>query len=86
MPEMLYRGRGCKECRNIGYSGRMALYEVFGINAQVRRMVIDRVDADQIRKHAADCGMVSLREVGLRRVARGETTLEEVMSVVADSD
>jgi general secretion pathway protein E len=64
----------------------MALYEVFGINAQVRRMMIDGVDDDQIRKHAADSGMVSLREVGLRRVICGDTTLEEVMSVVADAD
>jgi general secretion pathway protein E len=55
-------------------------------NAQVRRMVIDGVDADQIRKHAADSGMVSLHEVGLRRVICGDTTLEEVMSVVADVD
>ena len=55
-PEVLYRGRGCKECRNIGYSGRMALYEVFWVNAQVRRMIIDGVDADQIRKYAADSG------------------------------
>jgi type IV pilus assembly protein PilB len=86
VPAMLYRGRGCKECRNIGYSGRMALYEVFGINAQVRRMVIDGVDADQVRKYAVDSGMVSLREAGLRRVIQGETTLEEVMAVVADSD
>jgi len=86
VPDMLYRGRGCKECRNIGYSGRMALYEVFGINAQVRRMVIDGTDADQIRKYAADSGMLTLREAGLRRVVRGETTLEEVMSVVADQE
>src|SRR5262249_27409559 len=86
VPEMLYRGRGGKECRNIGYSGRMALYEGFGINAQVRRMGIDGTDADQIRKHATDSGMLSLREAGLRKVAQGETTLEEVMSVVADSD
>jgi type IV pilus assembly protein PilB len=85
-PEMLYRGRGCKECRNIGYSGRMALYEVFWINAQVRRMVIDGVDSDQIRKYVADAGMVTLREAGFRRVMQGHTTLEEVMSVVADLD
>ncbi len=83
-PEVLYRGRGCKDCRNIGYAGRMALYEVFGINAQVRRMVMDGVDGDQIRKYAADSGMVTLREAGFRRVILGDTTVEEVMSVVAD--
>ncbi len=85
-PEVLCRGRGCKECRNIGYSGRMALYEVFWLNTPVRRMIIDGVDADQIRKYAADSGMVTLRESGFRRVMEGHTTLEEVMSVVADQD
>ncbi|HYB41935.1 MAG TPA: ATPase, T2SS/T4P/T4SS family [Candidatus Methylomirabilis sp.] len=85
-PEMLYRGRGCKDCRNIGYAGRMALYEVFEINAQVRRMIIEGADADQVRKYAADTGMVTLREAGFRRVVQGHTTLEEVMSVVADQD
>jgi type IV pilus assembly protein PilB len=86
VPELLYRGRGCKECRNIGYSGRMALYEVFWVNAQVRRMIIDRVDSDQIRKFALESGMVTLRDSGFRRVVQGHTTLEEVMSVVADQD
>ena len=85
-PEILYRGRGCKDCRNIGYSGRMALYEVFWINAQVRRMIIDGADADQIKKYAADSGMVTLREAGFRRVIQGHTTVEEIMSVVADQE
>ena len=85
-PELLYRGRGCKQCRDIGYSGRIALYEVFAVNAQVRRMIIDNVDADQIRKHAAESGMVTLREAGLRRVIQGQTTLDEIMSVVAEQD
>jgi type IV pilus assembly protein PilB len=85
-PEVLYRGRGCDDCRNIGYSGRMALYEVFSVDAQVRRMIIDGVDGDQIRQYAAQSGMVSLREAGLRRVVQGDTTLEEVMSVAAEPD
>src|SRR5213593_2609368 len=85
-PELLHRGSGCKHCRNIGYSGRMALYEVFWVNAQVRRMIIDNVDADQVRKYAADSGMVTLREAGFRRVIQGQTTLDEIMSVVADQD
>ena len=61
-------------------------YEVFWVNAQVRRMVIDGVDGDQIKKYAADSGMVTLRESGFRRVVQGHTTVEEVMSVVADQE
>jgi type IV pilus assembly protein PilB len=85
-PEVLYRGRGCKECRNIGYAGRMALYEVFWVDANVRRMVIDGADGDSVRKYALDAGMLTLRQAGLRRAIQGHTSLEEVMAVVADQD
>ena len=56
------------------------------MNAPVRRMVIDGVDGDEIRRHAAGTGMMTLRQAGFRRVAQGHTTLEEVMAVVADQD
>jgi len=85
-PEVLYRGRGCKECRNIGYAGRFVLFEVFGINAQVRRMIIGGVDGETIKTYSADAGMMTLRQAGFRRVLQGQTTLEEVMAVVADQD
>jgi len=62
----------------------MALYEVFSVDEQVRRVIIDGADSDQIRKHAAATGMMSLRECGLRHVRAGLTTVEEVMQVVAD--
>jgi type IV pilus assembly protein PilB len=85
-PELLYRGRGCRRCRNIGYAGRMAMFEVFPINAEVRRMVLDGADGDQIQRHAVKSGMLTLRQGGLRRVIQGQTTLDEVMAVVADSE
>jgi type IV pilus assembly protein PilB len=85
-PEVLYRGRGCKECRNIGYAGRMALYEVFWVNAEVRRMVIDGADGDQIRKYAVGSGMTTLRTAGFRKALQGSTSLEEVLAVVADQE
>jgi type IV pilus assembly protein PilB len=85
-PEMLYRGRGCKACRNIGYAGRMALYEVFWVNAAVRRMVLDGADGDGLRRHAMESGMMTLRQAGFRRALQGLTTMEEVMAVVADQE
>jgi type II secretory ATPase GspE/PulE/Tfp pilus assembly ATPase PilB-like protein len=85
-PEVLYRGRGCKACRNIGYAGRMALYEVFWVNAAVRRMVLDGADSDTIRRHALEGGMVTLRQAGFRRALQGHTTMEEIMAVVADQE
>lgn len=85
-PEVLYRGRGCKTCRNVGYAGRMALYEVFAVDAEVRRMLIDGADGDKIQRYAIESGMVTLKQCGFRQAARGLTTLEEVLAVAADGD
>jgi type IV pilus assembly protein PilB len=85
-PEVLYRGAGCKSCRNVGYAGRMALYEVFAVDPEVRRMVIDRADGDKIQRYAIESGMITLRQCGFRQAARGLTTLEEVLAVAADTD
>jgi type IV pilus assembly protein PilB len=85
-PEALYRGRGCKSCRNVGYAGRMALYEVFSVDAEVRRMLIDGADGDKVQRYAVESGMVTLKQCGFRQAARGLTTLEEVLAVAADGD
>ncbi|MDO8476768.1 MAG: ATPase, T2SS/T4P/T4SS family [Candidatus Rokubacteria bacterium] len=85
-PEVLYRGRGCKTCRNVGYAGRMALYEVFAVDAEVRRMLIDGTDGDKIQRYAVESGMVTLKQCGFRQAARGLTTLEEVLAVAADGE
>jgi type IV pilus assembly protein PilB len=85
-PEILYRGRGCRQCRNIGYSGRMAIFEVFAINAEVRRMILAGADAEQIHRYARSSDMLSLRQGGLRRVVQGQTTLDEVIAVVAEPE
>ena len=85
-PEVLYRGRGCKSCRNVGYAGRMALYEVFAVDSEVRRMLIDGADGDKIQRYAMGSGMVTLRKCGFRQAARGLTSLEEVLTVATDLD
>ena len=85
-PEVLYRGRGCKHCRNVGYAGRMALYEVFAVDSEVRRMLIDGADGDKIQRYAMGSGMVTLRKCGFRQAARGLTSLEEVLTVATEVD
>src|SRR5712691_1294776 len=85
-PEVLYRGRGCKSCRNVGYAGRMALYEVFAVDSEVRRMLIDGADGDKIQRYAMGSGMVTLRKCGFRQAARGLTSLEEVLTVATEVD
>jgi type IV pilus assembly protein PilB len=85
-PEVLYRGRGCRSCRNVGYAGRMALYEVLAVDSEVRRMLIDGADGDKIQRYAVESGMITLRQSGFRQAARGLTTLEEVLTVAMDAE
>jgi type IV pilus assembly protein PilB len=86
VPETLYRGVGCAACRNTGFAGRLAIYELFPITAQIRRLVLDGQDSDHIAKVAVETGMLTLRDSGLRKAAEGITSLEEVMAVVADQE
>ncbi|MCZ7592500.1 MAG: type II secretion system ATPase GspE [Kiritimatiellae bacterium] len=75
----LYRGRGCSECNQTGYRGRLGIFEIFLINDEVRHMIYERVSASHLRARARELGMRTLREDGIRKVIAGQTTLEEVV-------
>jgi type IV pilus assembly protein PilB len=77
----LFRGVGCDECAHTGYRGRTALYEVMTMTTEVRDLVVARAHAADIAKVAVAQGMRTLREAGLAKVRRGETTIEEVLRV-----
>ena len=79
--EMIYAAKGCVQCRNIGYWGRAAIYEVLPIDEDFRRMVSKDSDLDSLRKLQKQKGYETLFQNGLRKVERGMTTLEEVLSV-----
>ncbi|PIS28890.1 type II secretion system protein GspE [Candidatus Saganbacteria bacterium CG08_land_8_20_14_0_20_45_16] len=76
-----YKGKGCKNCRDTGYSGRIAIFEMLTVNDEIRDLVLRRVSAADIKKAAIKAGMKTLRDDGLEKVLTGETTLEEVMRV-----
>jgi type IV pilus assembly protein PilB len=79
-PTTLYRATGCAACRNTGYAGRIAVYELFPITPPVRQMINDRADPGMLRLRAAEAGMDSLRRSGLRKAVEHITTLEEVLT------
>ena len=85
-PETLYRGRGCARCRNTGFAGRVALFELLPVTAEIRGTVLSGGAGDLIQKQALGAGMITLRQSGLRKVAQGVTTVEEVLAVVADQE
>jgi type IV pilus assembly protein PilB len=76
-------GRGCEECRQSGYKGRMAIHELLVVNDEVRELISRRASEHAIRKAARDAGMRTLVEDGIQKAAEGLTTLEEVVRVVS---
>jgi general secretion pathway protein E len=72
---------GCPECNHTGYRGRTGVYELFSLNDAARRLIHDGASEAALREEASSHGWLSLYEDGLRWIAAGETTLEEVMRV-----
>ena len=74
---------GCARCKE-GYKGRFAILETLYLEGSLKRMVIERRSAVEIKNEAIRQGMLSLRRVGLLNVARGKTSLEEVLRTTID--
>ena len=77
----LFRGRGCAQCRGTGFHGRVGVFELFELNEEIRKMIMQRKDAASIRAAAVDTGMKTLFQDGLAKVFLGQTSLEEVARV-----
>jgi general secretion pathway protein E len=75
------RGAGCDQCRQTGYQGRAAIYEVCVITEPLRKLIMQRRDGSELKQCAIAEGMETLRQDGWRRVAQGKTTIEEVVRV-----
>jgi len=78
----LYRAAGCPDCAMTGYRGRFSIIEVLTMSAELERRIAAGEPADRIADAARRAGMKSLWDSGLAHVARGESTIEELMRVV----
>jgi type IV pilus assembly protein PilB len=76
-----FQGRGCPECHGTGFKGRLAITEFLDLSDQIREMILDRRPSSEIRKAAIAEGLTSLRQAGVEKVVRGETTLREINRV-----
>ena len=74
----IYKGRGCDNCHNTGYRGRIGIYEIMVINDEIRKLIIEQVNTSAIRTAAKRSGMTTLRDSGLIALYNGLTTIEEV--------
>ncbi len=79
----LWKGAGCRACRNTGFRGRSGIYELMVTGDSIREMCVQRVNASAIRNQALKEGMVTLRQDGWRKVLQGKTTIDEVARVTA---
>ncbi len=76
-----YKGQGCKICHFTGYKGRIGVYEVLEVTPSIRKLIIEKQDSDQILQMAFSEGMTTMLDDGLDKIARGMTSLEEVLRV-----
>lgn len=76
---LTYQGKGCPVCHQTGYRGRVGLFEVLEVSEPIRKLFMDKADADSIKQQAVKDGMTTIMEDGLSKVQQGVTSLEEVL-------
>jgi type IV pilus assembly protein PilB len=81
--QTLFRPKGCTHCRNLGYSGRIGIYELLVANDEISERISQGISLNELRELARRYGMNSLRNDGIEKVKAGITTLEEIYRVTA---
>lgn len=77
--KQVFRGKGCNNCNNIGYKGRMGIYEIMLMNNEIRRLITELGNTKVIRMAAKKNGMCTLRDSGLTAIFKGLTTIQEIV-------
>ena len=77
--QRFYYGKGCDHCKNTGYKGRTALFELMRVDDSIRELVLAKASANQLRMAAQRAGMKTLRDSGIQKIFAGVTTIEEVV-------
>ncbi|MBD3269931.1 hypothetical protein GF376_00215 [Candidatus Peregrinibacteria bacterium] len=76
-----YEPVGCEECDNVGYKGRVGLYEILRMNNELRKLILANANTIEIEKKAMEMGMVSLEQAGIIKAIQGTTSVDEVYRV-----
>ncbi|WNG59581.1 type II secretion system protein GspE [Archangium gephyra] len=82
--EKIYKATGCPSCNQNGYRGRTGIYELLLVDDTVRQLALKNVDSSTIKKAAMSHGMLTLLDDGARKIALGETTIAEVLSITQE--
>ncbi len=81
---VLYRGKGCSECGETGFLGRVGIFEVLPVTDTIARLVLTHADSNEIEKRAVEEGMITMKQDGYLKAIEGVTTIEEVLRVAQD--
>ncbi len=79
LTSVVYEPKGCRECRDTGYAGRIGVFELLRTDPIVQRMCVEQKSSTEIRDYALRAGMTTLRSSGWEQVAAGVTSIEEVV-------
>jgi type II secretory ATPase GspE/PulE/Tfp pilus assembly ATPase PilB-like protein len=82
---LFYEAVGCAECDNVGYKGRVGIYEILEITPNIKKMIIDGASATIINDVAIQDGMTSLEQDGIIKALNGRTSLEEVYAAAKEN-
>jgi len=80
----LFRGKKCSRCNNIGYHGRVGVFEVLPVSEKIARLILERSSAREIEKQAVVDGMITMKQDGYLKALEGASTLEEVVRVAQE--
>jgi len=81
-----YYGKGCENCKNTGYRGRTAIFEICDMTDSIRELIMNRASSNKVRSEAQRQGMKTLRDAGVARIFEGLTTIEEVVKETISHD
>lgn len=77
----VYYGRGCEDCKSVGYRGRTTIYEIFPVVPKIQELILNKSSSSQIKQKAIELGFRTLQDTGIEKVRQGITTIDEVLRV-----
>ena len=79
--QSVYKGAGCSQCQGTGYKGRIAIFEMFEMNNEIRELAFSKAPTTELRKAARASGMRTLMQDGMLKIFKGTTTPAEVVRI-----
>lgn len=86
LPTIYKEGPGCEACSQIGYKGRVGIYELFTMDEKIKQLTIDSAPSFKILQQAIENGMITMLQDGILKAMNGETSLDEIYRVIGNFD